>query len=151
MKRTGGGTYRSYRRAPRARYLAELTGGAAPKAMVRHMAVARRGFVSIDCADPLPLAEFWAAMLGGEIMFTADEAVDVRTDWVWLSAMKVPDYIPPSWPADNIPKQIHLDLAVDDLDAAVAQAEALGARLSSVQPAPNHLLSAMVVEDARLV
>ena len=91
-------------------------------------------------------------MLGGEIMFTADEAVDVRTDWVWLSAMKVPDYTPPSWPADDIPKQIHLDLAVDDLDAAVAEAEALGARLSSVKrPGSVHLLSAMVVEDARLV
>jgi hypothetical protein len=100
------------------------------------MAVARRGFVSIDCADPLPLAEFWAAMLGGEIKFTSEEAVDVRTDWVWISAMKIDAYTPPTWPAGGIPKQIHLDLAVDDLDAAVAEAEALGAQLSSVQPAP---------------
>jgi hypothetical protein len=101
------------------------------------MAVARRGFVSIDCADPIPLAEFWAAMLGGEIKFTSDETVDVQTEWVWISAMKVHGYKPPTWPDGSIPKQIHLDLAVDDLDAAVAEAEALGARLSSVQPAPN--------------
>ncbi len=102
------------------------------------MAVARRGFVSIDCADPLPLAEFWAAMLGGEIRFTTEETVDVRTEWVWISAMTVDGYTPPTWPSGEIPKQIHLDLAVDDLDAAVAEAETLGARVSSVQPAPNH-------------
>jgi hypothetical protein len=105
--------------------------------MVRQMAVARRGFVSIDCADPIPLAEFWAAMLGGEIKFTSDETVDVQTAWVWISAMKVHGYTPPTWPDGSIPKQIHLDLAVYDLDAAVAEAEAFGARLSSVQPAPS--------------
>jgi hypothetical protein len=47
------------------------------------MAVARTGFVSLDCADPLALGEFWAAMLGGEIMFTNSTTVGVRTDWVW--------------------------------------------------------------------
>jgi hypothetical protein len=35
------------------------------------MPVARRGFVSMDCSDARPLAEFWAAMLGGEIAFTS--------------------------------------------------------------------------------
>jgi hypothetical protein len=35
------------------------------------MAVARSGFVSMDCAEPVALAEFWAAMLGGEIMFAS--------------------------------------------------------------------------------
>jgi len=102
------------------------------------MAVARRGFVSIDCVDPFPLAEFWAAMLGGEIMFTTDETADVRTEWVWLSAMKVSDYRPPTWPGGDSPKQIHLDLAVEDLDRAVVEAVRLGARLSAVQPAPEH-------------
>ena len=55
--------------------------------------------------------------------------------------MKVHGYTPPTWPDGSIPKQIHLDLAVDDLDAAVAEAEALGARLSSVQPAPEPMAS----------
>jgi hypothetical protein len=44
---------------------------------------------------------------------------------------------PPTWPADDIPKQIHLDLAVTDLQAAVAEAERLGARIAPVQPAPD--------------
>jgi Glyoxalase-like domain len=101
------------------------------------MAVARSGFVSLDCADPVKLAEFWAAMLGGEIMFTTATTVDIRTDWMWLSAMKVPDYQPPTWPAGDVPKQIHLDLAVTDLEATVEEAEQLGARSAPVQPAPD--------------
>ena len=44
------------------------------------MAIAQSGFVSLDCADPVALAEFWAAMLGGEIMFSSTETVDVRTE-----------------------------------------------------------------------
>jgi hypothetical protein len=56
---------------------------------VHFVAVARSGFVSLDCADPVALAEFWAAMLGGEIMFSSNETVDVRTEGVWLSATKV--------------------------------------------------------------
>jgi len=90
-----------------------------------------------EVADPVALAEFWAAMLGGEIMFTTATTADVRTDWVWLSAMKVPDYEPPTWPSGDIPKQIHLDLAVTDLETAVAEAERLGAGTALVQPAPD--------------
>ena len=93
--------------------------------------------MSLDCADPVPLAEFWAAMLGGEIMFTSATTVDIRTEWVWLSAMKIADYEPPTWPAGDVPKQIHLDLAVTDLEVAVAEAERLGARIAPVQPAPD--------------
>jgi len=101
------------------------------------MAVARRGFVSMDCADPRALAEFWAAMLGGEIGFASTTTVGVRTDWVWLTALKVADYVPPTWPDGDVPKQIHLDLAVTDLEPAVAEAVRLGARIATFQPAPD--------------
>ena len=101
------------------------------------MAVARSLFVSLDCADPLALGEFWAAMLGGEVRFTSETTVGVRTDWVWLAALKVPDYVAPTWPAADIPKQIHLDLAVTELDTAVAEAEQLGARVAPFQPEPD--------------
>jgi hypothetical protein len=106
------------------------------------MAVARNGFVSLDCADPRPLAEFWAAMLGGEIMFESATTVGVRSDWVWLTALKIPDYEPPTWPEAGIPKQIHLDLAVSDLQAAVEEAERLGATVAASQPAPERVASA---------
>jgi glyoxalase superfamily protein len=101
------------------------------------VAVAEQLFVSLDCADPARLGEFWAAMLGGEVMFATPTAVGIRTDWVWLTAIQVSDYRPPSWPAVEIPKQMHFDLGVTDLDAAVAEAEGLGARLAPVQPSPD--------------
>ena len=101
------------------------------------MAVARTGFVTLDCADPRPLAEFWAAMLGGEIRFESATTVAVRTDWVWLAAMKVADYRPPTWPEADVPKQIHLDLDVSDLAVAVDEAERLGATQAAFQPAPD--------------
>ena len=96
-----------------------------------------RGVVTLDCADAWPLAEFWAAMLGGEIVYSSAAAVVVRTDWVALSAMTIPDYAPPTWPDAAVPKQIHLDLAVTDLETAVAEAERLGAEPAPDQPAPD--------------
>jgi len=101
------------------------------------MAVARSGVVSLDCADAKPLAEFWAAMLGGEIVYTSAAAMIVRTGWVALSAIQVPAYQPPTWPEPDVPKQIHLDLAVADLETAVVESERLGARLAAEQPAPE--------------
>jgi hypothetical protein len=102
------------------------------------MGVARAGFVSMDCAKARPLAAFWAAMLGGEVMFTSSSTADVRTEWVWISAMEVPDYRPPTWPGDDVPKQMHLDLAVDDLTSSTRTALELGATLCEVQPHPEH-------------
>ena len=100
-------------------------------------AVARRGLVSIDCAEPMVLAEFWAAMLGGETVELNPQTVIVMTDWIWLAALEVADHRPPTWPSNEVPKQIHLDLDVPDLDEAVAEALALGARLAPVQPNPD--------------
>jgi hypothetical protein len=101
------------------------------------MAVARSGVVTLDCADPTSLGDFWAAMLGGEIVYAHDTVVLVRTEWVALAAMAVPDYRPPTWPQADVPKQLHLDLAVTDLDAAAAEALRLGATVAVEQPAPN--------------
>jgi len=101
------------------------------------MAVARTGVVTLDCADPAELADFWAAMLGGEIVYTSAMAAVVRTPWVSIGAMRIADYRPPTWPENDVPKQLHLDLAVTDLDASVEEAVRLGARAPSFQPAPD--------------
>jgi hypothetical protein len=105
---------------------------------VGSMTVASHVYVTLDCSDPHPLAEFWAAMLGGEIVFTTPNAVGVRSDGLRLAAMRIPDHRPPTWPTGEVPKQAHLDLSVDDLDAAIAESERLGARLAAEQPAPQH-------------
>jgi len=101
------------------------------------MSLVHRVFVTLDCAEPDKLAAFWAAMLGGEIVFTTAQAVGVRAEHVWLSAMRVDGYRPPTWPDDTVPKQVHLDLGVDDLGAAVAAAARLGAAEARFQPAPH--------------
>ena len=58
-----------------------------------------------DCADPGPLAEFWAAILGGEVVFTTATSVGVRTVWTWIAATAVPDYQPPTWPEAGVPSR----------------------------------------------
>lgn len=101
------------------------------------MGIARFGAISLDCSDPAGLAAFWAELLGGEVAFTSDAFVAVKTDRVWLTAHRVSDYQAPSWPDDGAPKQMHIDLAVDDLDRAEAEAVRLGAKRAADQPAPD--------------
>lgn len=101
------------------------------------MAIARLGSISLDCADPAELGAFWAGLLDGEVAFTSDTFVAVKTEGVWLAAVKVEGYRAPDWPDASVPKQLHLDVAVTDLDAATAAATALGATVAALQPAPD--------------
>jgi len=100
----------------------------------------RFGAVSLDCADPGRLAQFWAELLGGEIAFRSDDFVAVKLENVWMTATRVVNYQAPTWPGGATPKQMHLDLAVRDLDACSAEAIRLGAAQCDVQPAPERYL-----------
>lgn len=91
----------------------------------------------MDCSDPAALADFWAALVGGEVAYRSDEFCAVKTDAGWLAAVRVDDYRSPTWPETSVPKQLHLDLKVADLDGAQAEAVRLGARVPSEQPAPD--------------
>ena len=97
----------------------------------------RLGSLALDCTEPIPLAAFWAALLGGEVEFTSENFVAVKTEQMWLAAVKIDDYQPPTWPRSDQPKQMHLDLAVDNLAESEAQAVRLGAVKSDFQPAPD--------------
>ena len=101
------------------------------------MPVARLGSISLDCEDPAALAAFWAALLGGQVAYQSEEFVAVRTPRGWLTAVKVPGYLPPTWPQGPRPKQVHLDLSVADLEEATAEALSLGAHQAPIQPAPE--------------
>jgi hypothetical protein len=107
---------------------------------MRTMAVARMAMVSLDCAEPVPLAEFWAALLDGEMIGSSDDVRAVLTGTVMIAAIRVPDYRPPVWPDGDPPKHIHLDLAVRDLDEAAAEATRLGATRAGDQPQPDQWL-----------
>ncbi|MEU9200131.1 VOC family protein [Streptomyces sp. NPDC048332] len=91
------------------------------------MAVAKLGAVVLDCPDPVALAGFYAELLGGE--------VEQQEDWVDLAGVTgaplafqaAPGFVPPRWPRPDASQQFHLDLTVEDLDAAEKQVLALGA------------------------
>jgi hypothetical protein len=101
------------------------------------VAAPRIASVVLDCAEPRPLARFWAALTGGEVVFEGDEHCIVRTEHLHVAAVRVPGHRPPSWPDGPVPKQLHLDLAVTDLPAAVAEAVRLGAREDPHQAEPG--------------
>jgi catechol 2,3-dioxygenase-like lactoylglutathione lyase family enzyme len=93
-----------------------------------------RTIVVLDAADLDAVSSFWAGLLGGTV--DADDGwhsvlVDGESR---LAVQLAPDHVPPDWP-DGTPQQIHLDLLVDDLEAAHEEAIALGARL--LQPADD--------------
>ncbi len=101
------------------------------------MANIRLGSVSLDCGDPAELGAFWAALLGGEVAFSSDDFVAVKTGGLWISAVRVPNYRAPDWPEGGTPKQIHLDLVVTHLAEAESEAVALGAVRAVEQPSPD--------------
>jgi len=94
--------------------------------------------VVLGARDPQALASFYERLLGYHR--TQDEA-----DWVTisppgggtdLSFQSETDHVPPAWPADKDDQQmqVHLDIKVDDLDAAGAIAREAGATLAGFQP-----------------
>jgi hypothetical protein len=98
------------------------------------MAIARFPSIVIDCPDSDALATFYAAMLDWKAEFSPGWA-HIRADYgQCISLQQVEDYAPPKWPAQEIPQQMHLDVIVDDLDAAEAAVLALGAAKHDHQP-----------------
>jgi hypothetical protein len=94
--------------------------------------------VVLEAPDGLALAGFYASLLGWPIA-TQDAhgaAIAVPGTSSYLSFQDAPDYVAPTWPAADGRQQMmmHLDVAVDDLPAAVADATALGATLADFQP-----------------
>jgi Glyoxalase-like domain len=63
----------------------------------------------LDCPDPRALAAFYAQVFGMRV--NEDDG----------------DWVPPRWPDLQHPQQEHLDIRVDDVDAAERAVLALGA------------------------
>jgi hypothetical protein len=98
-------------------------------------AIARLRAVVLDCPDPRALARFYRALVGGEVTVDEDDWVALRDGGaVVLSFQKVDDYRPPAWPDGDPPQQFHIDVTVDDVDAAEAAVLALGATKHPNQP-----------------
>jgi catechol 2,3-dioxygenase-like lactoylglutathione lyase family enzyme len=84
----------------------------------------------LDCPDPRALAAFYGEILG----MRGNE--DTDGDWVVigrepgmreLAFQRADSYVPPRWPDPGHPQQEHLDIRVEDADAAERAVVALGA------------------------
>lgn len=100
----------------------------------------RMGAVALDCEDPIPLARFWASLLDGDVVVELANFAAVKVAGLWITTQRVENHRWATWPDDDVAKQIHLDLAVDELETSSARAVELGARLADVQPAPDRYL-----------
>lgn len=102
------------------------------------MAIARNPYVVLDCADVTPSAQFYGALL--------DWIVEIDDDGSWanvrspedrmnkIAFQQVDDFQPPTWPGQQHPQQLHIDVWVDDIAAAEPATLALGAVKHDHQP-----------------
>ena len=90
---------------------------------------------TIDCDDPGPVADFYSRLLGLTISYSDDNAVMLSGEsGPALGFGRVDHYTPPPWPDEQSEKQFHLDLNVDDVEAAAQRAIELGATVPEHQP-----------------
>jgi len=88
--------------------------------------------VVLDTDDPPRLASFYNALLGWQ---TESE----EEDWITITGgpgarlafQLAIGHRPPTWPDNDVPQQVHLDLQVEDLEEATAYVESIGARRAS--------------------
>jgi Glyoxalase-like domain len=93
------------------------------------MKVIRRITV-FDASDIDAKSQFWAGLLDGEI-HRDDDWHSIVVDGEWIMGVQLaPNHVKPEWPNGAQQQQVHLDLHVDDLDAA-------DERSSSVAAAPS--------------
>ncbi len=94
--------------------------------------------VVLEAPDAHALAHFYSSLLGWPIAKEAPEgaAIQVPGTSSYLGFDDSPDFVPPVWPAADGHQRMmmHIDIAVDDLAAAVADAIELGATLAEFQP-----------------
>jgi catechol 2,3-dioxygenase-like lactoylglutathione lyase family enzyme len=84
--------------------------------------------VVLDTNDPQQLAQFYEAVLGGELVAEDDTWV-MLTDPTGrrLAFQLSPDHQPPRFPDPRGSQQFHLDIKVTDVDEAESKVLALGA------------------------
>jgi catechol 2,3-dioxygenase-like lactoylglutathione lyase family enzyme len=92
--------------------------------------IGRAHHVIIDCPDPQALAGFYSELLGLPVTYSSDDFVVVARDDTssGFAFQLAPDHRAPQWPDPAHPQQMHVDVMVDDLDAAEPKVLALGAR-----------------------
>jgi hypothetical protein len=97
--------------------------------------------VVLEAPDPAPVLRFWSQLLDVPIYNESEDggALDFGEGVAYLSVQKAAVYEPPVWPPEPGKQgmQMHIDVEVSDLDAAVDHALELGAKLANFQPQDN--------------
>ncbi len=84
--------------------------------------------VMLDCPDASGLSAFYAELLGKPVTFDGDGVAMIGQDGAQpVLFQQVNGYLGPRWPDPAYPQQVHLDVTVDDVDAAEAAVLKLGA------------------------
>ncbi len=90
--------------------------------------IGRLRSVVLDCREPRSLADFYARLLGGTIKAEDDTWVVVTDpEGRRLAFQQAPDHRAPEFPDPRGSQQFHLDVVVDDVEAAEAAVLELGA------------------------
>ncbi|MEO7016326.1 MAG: VOC family protein [Leifsonia sp.] len=91
--------------------------------------IGRLHHVVLDTADPAGLAHFYSEILGLPITFSSDDwvVVAVNDTSSGLAFQYTPGHVPPTWPDRSGSRQFHLDIMVEDIEAASTKVQALGA------------------------
>jgi catechol 2,3-dioxygenase-like lactoylglutathione lyase family enzyme len=92
--------------------------------------------------DAIDLAAFYERLLGWPIVESSEAGwarLEAPEGGLKLEIQGLDDYTPPVWPNAPGEQQMmqHLDIATDDLDAAVAWAIEAGATAAEFQPQPH--------------
>ena len=83
---------------------------------------------AFDAADIEQLADFYVRLAGWENVRRDTDWITIRTgDGQELAFQLAPDHVAPRWPGQELPQQFHLDLQVEDHEAAAERAVGLGA------------------------
>jgi predicted enzyme related to lactoylglutathione lyase len=95
---------------------------------------AKLSMVTMDCPDPKSLGAFYERLTGWPLQ-SGDGYFGVAEEGgIMLGGQQVENYKAPTWPTQERGQQMHLDFLVDSIDAAVAQAEKIGASPATEQP-----------------
>ena len=93
---------------------------------------------AIEAPDPGALAAFYSRLLDWPVVHEEPGTAILKPpqDSIFLVFQLAEDYVPPVWPpADGRQRpMMHFDIQVGDLDAAIDDAVALGARVAASQP-----------------
>ena len=78
------------------------------------------GWLCVDCGDPQSLAAWWQELIGGEISVDGDGDVHLDGGPLPLLFLRVPEQ-------KQLKNRLHVDLHVQDFEAALEKARSLGA------------------------